>query len=164
MLSGMAKAFFKEDTVPDEGPVLPPRPSELQPITPAGHHRLIEERQRIDPADEATKTRALILDRILATVRVVPPARLEGGVGFGCEVEIEDEAGGRRTYTIVGHDEVDAREGRISAESPLGAALLRRREGESIEIARAGRHDELTIVSIRVPGGGDGDPDARSGH
>ena len=147
----MSKAFTNEDTAPDEGPVLPLRPSEPQPITPEGQRRLVEERQRIDPADEATKTRALILDRILATVTVVEPARLEGGVGFGCEVVVEDADGARRTYAIVGPDEVDAKAGRISPESPLGAAMMGRREGESFELARAGRRDELTIVSISLP-------------
>jgi transcription elongation GreA/GreB family factor len=145
----MAKAFFKEDTVPDEGPVLPERPAEPQPITPGGQARLIAERAAIDPADEAQKTRAQILDRILATTRVVEPALLEGGVGFGCEVVVEDARRARRTYTIVGPDEVDAARGRISAESPLGTALLRARAGDSVEWRGA----ELGIVSVRLSDG-----------
>lgn len=147
----MSKAFFKEDTVPDEGPVLAPRPSEPLPITPAGLARLVAERRAIDPTDEGTRTRALHLDRVLATVRVTEPARREGGVGFGCEVDVEDDRGERRTYAIVGPDELDPASGRITGDSPLGRALLGRREGETFELARAGRRDELTVVAIRVP-------------
>lgn len=139
------------DTGTEEGPLLPARPSEPQPITPAGHRRLVEERASIVPGDEATRTRALILDRILATVRIVEPALVEGGAGFGCEVTVEDEEGETRVYTLVGPDEVDPAAGRISSASPLGQALRSHREGETIELERAGRTDELTIVAVVVP-------------
>lgn len=150
----MSKAFLPEDTGAEEEILLPPRPSEPLPITPAGHARLTSERARLVPGDEGSRTRSAMLDRILATVRVVTPALLEGGAGFGCEVTVEDEAGVERTYTLVGPDEVDPQHGRISAESPLGRRLLGRREGEVVEIERAGRTDELTIVAVRVPNDG----------
>ena len=140
-----------EDTGAEEGPLLPARPAEPQPITPEGHRRLMEERAAIVSGDEATRTRALVLDRILATVHVVEPALLDGGAGFGCDVTVEDEQGATRTYTLVGPDEVDPKAGRISSASPLGRGLLGRREGETIELERGGRVDELTIVALAVP-------------
>jgi transcription elongation factor GreB len=147
----MSKAFMPEDTGAEEGPLLPARPAEPQPITPAGHRRLMDERASIVPGDEATRTRALILDRILASVHVVEPALLDGGAGFGCEVTVEGDDGAERTYTLVGPDEVDPKAGRISSASPLGRGLLGRREGETIELERGGRVDELTIVAVAVP-------------
>jgi transcription elongation factor GreB len=149
----MSKAFFKEDTVPDEGPVIPLRSNEPQPITPAGHRRLIEERRALVPGDEATKTRAVVLDRILASLEVVEPALLDGGAGFGCEIVVEDERGARRVYALVGPDEIDAAAGLITIESPLGRKLLRSRAGDEIEIERGGRTDALTILEVRVPSG-----------
>jgi transcription elongation factor GreB len=146
----MSKAFFKEDTVPDEGPVIPLRSNEPQPITPAGHRRLIEERRALVPGDEATKTRAVVLDRILASLEVVEPALLDGGAGFGCEIVVEDERGARRVYALVGPDEIDAAAGLITIESPLGRKLLRSRAGDEIEIERGGRTDAQG-TSSRLP-------------
>lgn len=145
----MSKAFVREDTaVPDE-PLLPARPAEPQPITPDGHARLRAERAALAPGDEATRTRALLLDRILATVEVIPPARLDGGAGFGCSITVEDERGARKTYVLVGPDEVDAAAGRITAESPIGRKLLRAREGDVVEIARGGKVEELEVIEVK---------------
>lgn len=128
----------------------PSRPEEPLPITPAGHRRLLEERARIDPDDEGTRTRALVLDRILATVRIVEPELVDGGAGFGCAVTVEDEEGQVRTYTLVGPDEVDPKAGRISSASPLGRRLIGRREGDVVEIERAGRKEELTVLRVAL--------------
>lgn len=146
----MAKAFFKEDTVPDEGPTLAPRPSEPLPLTPAGRERLVAERAAIDPKDEAKQTRRLALDRILATTFVREPSLHEGGAGFGCAVEVEDEGGKRRRYTLVGPDEVDAARGLISDQSPLGEALLGRRAGDVVEIERGDDVIELVVRAVRL--------------
>ena len=108
------------------------------------------ERAAIDPNDAATKTRALSLDRILSSVEIIEPAVIDGRASFGCVLEIEDESGKRRSYQLVGIDEIDAAAGRISTESPLGRAMLGKRAGESFEIERAGRVDELTVVDVRA--------------
>lgn len=146
----MSKAFFKEDTVPDDGPAIATRPSEPLPITREGYERLLAELNAIAKDDEAKKTRSLTLKTILATVRIVEAAREDGGVGFGCEVDITDDEDRARTYAIVGPDEVDASRGRISAESPVGQALMRAREGEEVEVERAGRTESWRIVRIRA--------------
>lgn len=146
----MSKAFLPEDTAAEQGPLLPPRSSEPLPITPGGHRRLTEERASLVPGDEATRTRALVLDRILASVEVVAPALLEGGAGFGCTVEVRDERGGRRSYVLVGPDEVEPAAGRISAESPIGRRLLRAKVGDVIEVERGGRAEELEVLEVRA--------------
>lgn len=146
----MSKAFFKEDTVPEDGPAIATRPSEPLPITREGYERLLSELNAIAKDDEAKKTRSLTLKTILATVRIVEAAREDGGVGFGCEVDITDDDDRSRTFRIVGPDEVDALRGRISAESPVGQALMRAREGEEVEVERAGRTENWRIVRIRA--------------
>ena len=145
----MSKAFLPEDTAAPEAPVLPVRPPGPLPITPEGHQRLLDARAALTPGDEGTKTRALVLDRILSSVEVIAPARLDGGAGFGCAITVEDGRGERRTYVLVGPDEVDPAVGRISAESPIGRKLLRAREGDSIELQRGGRVEELEVLEVR---------------
>lgn len=146
----MAKAFFKEDTVPDEGPTLAPRPSEPLPLTPAGRERLVAERASIDPKDESKTTRRLTLERILSTTFVREPALHEGGAGFGCVVVVEDERRVRKSYTLVGPDEVDAARGLISEASPLGEALLGRKAGDVVELERGDDVIELTVREVRL--------------
>lgn len=146
----MAKAFFKEDTVPDEGPTLAPRPSEPLPITASGRARLLAERASIDSKDEAKQTRRLALDRILATTFVRDASLHEGGAGFGCTIEVEDEHGKRRRYTLVGPDEVDPARGLISERSPLGEALWGRKVGDVIELERGEDVVELVVRAVRI--------------
>ena len=58
-----------------------------------------------------------------------------GKVVVGNKVTVEDmEDGSREVYQIVGTQEADPREGRISNDSPLGRALLGHRAGDIAEV------------------------------
>ena len=61
------------------------------------------------------------------------PANAER-VFFGATVRLEDEAGTRVTYRIVGPDEFDREEHYISVDSPLARSLLKRELGEEVEV------------------------------
>lgn len=150
----MSKAFLPEDTPAEEPELaLPERPAGPQPITRAGRQRLAEERERLARSGESPR-RLKILDRALATVVVVEPALYEGGAGFGCEIDVEDEEGVLRTYTLVGPDEIDPAAGRISAASPLGERLHGAHAGDVVELERRGGALELTVVGVRAPADG----------
>jgi transcription elongation factor GreA len=63
--------------------------------------------------------------------------------GFGSTAEVLDEqSGGVYTWTIVGSTEADLAQGKLSAQSPVGRALLGRSVGDSVEVQtpRGGRH------------------------
>jgi transcription elongation factor GreB len=70
-------------------------------------------------------------------------------VFFGAWVEIADEKGDTKTYRIVGADETDAAAGRISVDSPLARAMLKRAEGEVVTAQLPGGEAEIEIVSVR---------------
>jgi transcription elongation factor GreB len=70
-------------------------------------------------------------------------------VRFGASVEVEDENGKRSAYQIVGPDEADPDEGRLSFKSPLGAALMKRRVGDVVTVKRPAGEIEIEILSIR---------------
>jgi transcription elongation factor GreA len=54
---------------------------------------------------------------------------------FGRTAEVLDEAKGEtNTWTLVGSTEADLAEGRLSAESPIGRALINAKVGDPIEI------------------------------
>jgi len=57
------------------------------------------------------------------------------GFAFGRTAEVLDEGSGAvHRWTIVGPTEADLAEGKLSAESPVGSALLGRAPGEAIEV------------------------------
>jgi transcription elongation factor GreB len=89
------------------------------------------------------------LTKRLESAVVVEP-RTDGTerVFFGAAVEVEDEAGARARYRIVGVDEVDLERGRISWRSPLGRALLKKEPGDTVLFRRPNGEVELTIVSV----------------
>jgi transcription elongation factor GreB len=70
-------------------------------------------------------------------------------VFFGAWVELQDTEGNIHHYRVVGVDESDYRRGFISIDSPMARALLRRAEGEEVEVCRPSGTDAFVILSIR---------------
>ncbi|MEO8906185.1 MAG: transcription elongation factor GreB [Polyangiaceae bacterium] len=69
-------------------------------------------------------------------------------VRFGARVQVVDENEKRSTYLIVGPDEANPNEGRISFHSPLGKALMKRKVGDTITVTRPAGDIDLEIVAI----------------
>ena len=95
--------------------------------------------------------RLRFLQRRLDTCTVVDPAeqRDRERIYFGATVTLEDEEGRRSTYQLVGPDELNARGGRVSVDSPVGRALVGRRKGDVVSVIRPKGEVELEVVEIR---------------
>lgn len=92
------------------------------------------------------------LTKRLESAVVVDPKTERGDkskIFFGATVELEDEGGERRIYRIVGEDEIDSNGGHISWRSPIGRALLGKREGDVITVKRPAGDVELEITGVR---------------
>jgi len=70
-------------------------------------------------------------------------------VFFGAWVTVEDETGQRATYRLVGPDETDASQGRISVESPMARALLGKRVGDDALVRRPKGESEFVVTAVR---------------
>jgi len=70
-------------------------------------------------------------------------------VRFGATVTIADENGDERDVTIVGVDELDAGDARVSWRSPLGRALLTAKVGETVTLRAPRGPERLEIVAVR---------------
>ena len=70
-------------------------------------------------------------------------------VGIGKTVTVEDESGTERTYRIVSSHEVNPGQGHISNESPIGAALMGAKTGDTVHAQTPGRSRSFRIVSIQ---------------
>ena len=148
----MSKAFTDEETpVPDGPEALPPRDRDL-PITRAGLARLRAELAELSAAgpSEIGARRARVLVQVLASVYVQEPSLVDGRVGFGTSVTVEDADGRRTTYEIVGPDEVEPAKRRISVASPVARALLGQRAGDVVVLRRPRGDSEVTVVSVVV--------------
>lgn len=80
---------------------------------------------------------------------IVDPSKTQSEkVLFGATVEVQDEDGSTKVFTIVGVDEVDTAKGRISWQSPIGKNLLGKLEGDEVLIKIPAGESTYEIVSI----------------
>jgi transcription elongation factor GreB len=69
-------------------------------------------------------------------------------VYFGAWVGVEDGEGNVCEYRIVGPDETDAERNFISIDSPMAKALLRRTEGDEVEVSRPNGTATFVVLSV----------------
>lgn len=96
-----------------------------------------------------TEDRISKLELILKN-SVIIESHHSSSVDIGAVVTVQKE-GEKETsvYTIVGSDEADMSAGKISMKSPLGAALIGRKKGESFSVSTPGGVIKYKVVSIK---------------
>lgn len=88
------------------------------------------------------------ISRILSEATVVNTPKRSSRVNIGSTVTV-DMGGKERVFTIVGGAESDVAAGKISNESPVGAALLGSKKGDEVEATGpTGRAIKMTILKI----------------
>lgn len=97
--------------------------------------------------------RIRFLTKRLDIAEVVDPSVHFGSdqVFFGATVTYENQAGDEHTVTIVGIDELDPLNGKISWISPVARALTKAREGDLVVLKTPNGIDELTILEVSYP-------------
>jgi len=97
--------------------------------------------------------RVRFLRKRLERVQVVDPAAQtrRDQVFFGATVTYAREDGGEVTVTIVGVDEADPEQGRISWVTPVARALLGAKQGELRRVRRPAGAEEIEILAIAYP-------------
>lgn len=71
-------------------------------------------------------------------------------VGLGSEVVVEDEKGGRETYSLVFGDSVEFEEGHVTMSSPIGRTLVGKAVGETIVLKLPAITRRLTIIELKT--------------
>jgi transcription elongation factor GreB len=93
--------------------------------------------------------RVRFLTQRLDVAVVVRQEELGGDViRFGAVVVVADEDGQHKTYRLVGPDESDPSSGKLSFQSPMGQALMKRRVGDVVTVKRPAGELELEIISL----------------
>jgi len=89
------------------------------------------------------------LHKRLAAAEVVEPSQDRGEVVFfGATVTVAYPEGAEKVFDLVGEDEIEAELGRISWRSPIGQALMRKREGDTVRFQHLAERTTLEIVEV----------------
>ncbi len=96
--------------------------------------------------------RILQLEQQLADARIIDTSKIDTStVQMLCKVRVQNLSTGQvATYQIVSDVESNSREGKISASSPIGRALLGKRVGDEVEIQVPAGRIRLKILEITV--------------
>jgi transcription elongation factor GreA len=131
------------------------RPAVVEAIESARAHGDLSENAEYHAAKERQghieATIAEIEDQ-LSRAMVIDPSTLSGKkVVFGATVTLVDEDEKKVKYQLVGQVEADAKEGKISYNSPLGRALIGREVGDEVEVSTPSgdRYYEIAKVEFK---------------
>ncbi len=130
------------------------RPKIIQAIADAREHGDLKENAEYHAAKEQqgfVEGRIKEIEGKLGNAQIIDVRELnaEGKVVFGATVEICDEDTGKSvTYQIVGDDEADIKQGKISVSAPIARALIGKQEEDVVEVNTPGGIKEYEIVSV----------------
>ena len=163
----MSRAFVKENDLEHAGIDIPERPLSEEPnyVTPRGLSLLNQTIDKLEKEREALITKkddSMVRQKIAMIERDMRyfAARIESAiltnpqeedpshVLFGAKVTVEDEDGTLLTFEIVGEDEANIHEGRVSYLSPLAEALLGGAVGDEVVWEKPIGKSYLTIQKI----------------
>ena len=129
------------------------RPSVISSIAEARAHGDLSENAEYDAARERqafVEGRIAEIEAKLANAQIIDPKLLdaEGRCVFGATVDLEEVGGEAVTYQIVGEDEAEIKEGRISISSPIARALIGKDAGDVVEVRTPGGVKRYEIVDV----------------
>jgi transcription elongation factor GreA len=126
----------------------------IEAIAEARSHGDLSENAEYDAAKERQgfiESRINELESKLADARIIETAgRTSDTVVFGATVLlVELEAKQKKRYTLVGQDEADLKDGKISIQSPVGKALIGKRVGDQVAVTTPVKIVEYEVIEIR---------------
>jgi transcription elongation factor GreA len=129
------------------------RPKNIKDISEARAHGDLSENAEYHAAKEKQsfiEGRIQELKTKIALANVIDPSKIsQNKVAFGATVKLLDIATDEeKMYMLVGPDEADAKNGKISISSPVGKALLNKEIGDVVTIKAPARTMEYEILEI----------------
>ncbi len=131
------------------------RPQVIAAIQEARSHGDLSENAEYDAAKERQsfiEGRIVEVESKLANAQIIDPAHLDadGRCVFGATVELEEvDSRATVTYQIVGDDEADIKNNKISISSPIARALIGTYSGDVAEVKAPGGIKEYEILDVK---------------
>ena len=131
------------------------RPSVIDAISEARAQGDLSENAEYEAAKEKqsfVEGRIVELEFKLGSAQIIDPKSLnaDGRCVFGSTVILEDvDNGDEVTYQIVGEDEADIKQGKISISSPIARALIGKFSGDIAEVQAPGGVREFEVVEVK---------------
>jgi len=130
------------------------RPAIIAAISEARAHGDLSENAEYHAAKERQafiEGRLLELEDKIARAQIIDVSKLSGKqVKFGATVNLLDEdSGAKSKYKIVGEDESDVSQGKISVTSPIARAMIGKEEGDVVEVMAPGGPKSYEIVKVK---------------
>lgn len=131
------------------------RPRIVQAIAEARAHGDLKENAEYHAAREQqgfAEGRIQEIESKLSHVQIVDITRIPQGdkVIFGCTVDIINlETDETKQYKIVGDDEADIKQGKISYQSPIARALIGKQVGDTVRVVTPGGEVEYEIDQVQ---------------
>ncbi|MDP2751056.1 MAG: transcription elongation factor GreA [Rhodocyclaceae bacterium] len=131
------------------------RPAIVAAIAEARAHGDLSENAEYSAAKERQsfiEGRIAEVDGKLGNAQIIDPVSLDvdGRIVFGATVDMEDTDNEQRViYQIVGDDEADIKQGKISLNSPVARAMIGKYEGDVVEVHTPGGRREYEILDVR---------------
>ena len=131
------------------------RPKVVAALAEARSHGDLSENAEYDAAKERQgflEGRIKDLEGKLSNAQIIDPILLDadGRCVFGATVDLEDqESGDGVTYQIVGEDEADIKQGKLSFGSPMARALIGKYAGDIAQVQAPGGIREYEIIDVR---------------
>jgi transcription elongation factor GreA len=131
------------------------RPAVIAAIAEARSHGDLSENAEYDAAKECQgfiEGRIAEVEGKLGNAQIIDPKSLDadGRVVFGATLDLEDvDEGQTVTYQIVGDDEADIKQNKISLNSPVARALIGKFAGDVVEVQTPGGRREYEILDVR---------------
>ena len=129
------------------------RPAIIRAIAEARDHGDLAENAEYHSARDRQsfiEGRLAEIEDKIARAEVIDVSKLSGSaIKFGARVTLADEeTDEEQTFQIVGEDEADISQGRLSVTSPLARALIGKRTGESVEVATPRGAKSYEVVTV----------------
>ena len=131
------------------------RPSVIAAIAEARAHGDLSENAEYDAAKERqgfVEGRIKEIEGKLSNAQIIDPKLLDadGRCVFGATLDLEDQESGLPvTYQIVGEDEADIKQGKISINSPIARALIGKYAGDIAQVQAPGGLREYEVMAVR---------------